>query len=133
MQNKTKIVLVATLLATVGSVAYVNPKFVDTQVNGKVILLCGIKRVWVQRSSPDGFGAGFQSWDDAVDGLLNKLTQKAMAELAGNPFGGLGIMILENMKPALKSIAERGFEDTCSGRSTQWLSDLSNNLNSISQ
>jgi hypothetical protein len=89
--------------------------------------------VWVQRSSPDGFGAGFQSWDDAVDGLLNKLTQKAMAELAGNPFGGLGIMILENMKPALKSIAERGFEDTCSGRSTQWLSDLSNNLNSISQ
>jgi hypothetical protein len=133
MHSKIKVALATALLTAIGTACYINPKFVSTTDNGRVILLCGIKRVWVQRSSPDGFSAGLQSWGDAVDGVLDKLTQKTVAELAGNPFSGLGVMIIENMKPGLKSIAERGFEDTCKGRSTQWLNDLSNSLNSISQ
>jgi hypothetical protein len=133
IQKRLKITLATVALALLGIYIYINPKSIETQDSEKIIILCGTKYVWVQRSYPEGFDSGLQTWEQAVDGLLTKLTQKTMTELNRNPLGGLGFMIIESMKPALKDVAIRGLEDTCSGRSTQWLSDLSDELNALSR
>lgn len=128
--KRAQIAAVAAVAAAIGGLtAWVNPRVASNKQNGFIVTSCGLKRVWFQKSDPNGFSSGWQTWEQAVEAVLTRETAKMMSDLSGNPFSGLALLAVQGMKPSILKIANQGFEDVCAGRSTQWLQDLSNKLN----
>lgn len=103
-------------------------RFSQTSANGLIVMICPTRQVYVQRTDPEGFDAGLRSLDEAMDRLVDKHLAKGQASLAGNMFSGLFDSIFEGLRPVFKDIANRGFDDRCAYRNTDWLNELSERM-----
>ena len=103
-------------------------RFNHNSENGLVVMICPTRQIFVQRSDPEGFDAGLMSLDKATDQLVDKYLAKGQDSLAGNPFSYLFDSILEGLRPVFHEIVDRGFDDRCAYRSTDWLNELSDQM-----
>ena len=129
---KTSKIAGITALALGLSVAALNPRATSTENNGLVLVSCTTRQLYVQRSS-NGINSGIQSTDSLVDGVINYGTAQYMTEMAGNPFAGLGLMMIGSLRDTVKGVAKTAMDDACAGRDTTWLSDLSSSLQEAQQ
>lgn len=103
-------------------------RFSQTSANGMIVMICPTRQVYVQRTDPEGFDAGLMSLDEAIDRVVDKRIAEGRASLEGNMFAGLFDSIFEGLRPVFKDIADRGFDDRCAYRNTDWLNQLSEKM-----
>lgn len=114
--NRKSLSIIAAISGACLGVAAISDLRVRNDEMATGIVSCSTKRMMLTHITMEGEkvgGPGIYSIDKVVDLLMNKVQRDATAELAGNPFAGLGMMMLEGFRPTVKSYAENLLGEGC--------------------
>jgi hypothetical protein len=107
----------ALLLTTTAAAVTGQVRFAETAEFGRAVAICPLSLIASQRvSATNGdqlAGPGIRSVGQVADLMIDGAMAHGMEELRDNPFQGLGLAILANMKPAIRSAAESTFRTAC--------------------
>ena len=108
------------------TVLIINPR-VAVSDKGIVAASCTTKHFYMPEISNNALTmpAGVYSPQSYVDTAIPRVMASYTQGLAGNPFTGLGIALLGNLKPSLVSILDTALTDVCAGRNADYLNTLS--------
>ena len=82
-----------------------------------VVISCTTKKLYINGSAfkEEGFKPGIYTSDEYVDVAYEKALDEYKTSLAGNPFMGLGLSLMEALRPRMTEIMETSVEEICDG------------------